>query len=185
MSELRPEVGAELESRGRTLTESDLHREGFSDEIIAAVKLVTHDKDEQYADYVVRCEGNPIARQVKLADLEDNGRLDRTLLRPATLERDLRRIHRYNLSYKFLTGQISEQDYRAAARELGDRYRLAFDFRHHRVRRRADARGQEIGDVKHDKSEDDERKAPLQPTLVAPHAVEHGHVSRPFRKRKS
>jgi hypothetical protein len=97
-----------------SLTEADLRREGFSDEIIAAVKVVTHDKDEPYADYVVRCASNPIARQVKLADLEDNGRLDRTLLRPATLERDFRRIHRYNLSYKFLTGQISEQDYRAA-----------------------------------------------------------------------
>jgi hypothetical protein len=96
------------------LTEADLRREGFSDEVITAVGLVTHDKQEPYADYVVRCAGHPAARAVKLADLEDNGRLDRALLRPATLERDLRRIHRYNLSYKFLTGAIGENDYREA-----------------------------------------------------------------------
>src|SRR6266404_3005039 len=52
------------------LTEADLRREGFSEEIIAAVKLVTHDKKEPYVDYVVRCAGHPIARAVKLADLE-------------------------------------------------------------------------------------------------------------------
>ena len=57
------------------LTEADLLREGFSEEIIAAVKLVTHDKKEPYADYVARCAGHPVARAVKLADLEDNCRL--------------------------------------------------------------------------------------------------------------
>jgi (p)ppGpp synthase/HD superfamily hydrolase len=96
------------------LTEDDLRREGFSDAVIAGVKAVTHRKDQSYADYVVACASLDVARQVKLADLEDNARLDRALLRAASLPRDLARLHRYHLSYKFLTGQMSEVDYRAA-----------------------------------------------------------------------
>jgi hypothetical protein len=97
-----------------SLTEEDLRREGFSEDVLAALQLVTHDSRDTYADYVVRCAGNPIAKQVKLADLEDNTRLDRALVRPASLERDLKRLHRYNLSYKFLTGAIKEDEYRQA-----------------------------------------------------------------------
>jgi (p)ppGpp synthase/HD superfamily hydrolase len=97
-----------------SLTEDDLRRAGFDQTIIDAVLCVTHDKAEPYADYVVRCAANPIARQVKMADLEDNSRLDRALLRAETVGRDLRRIHRYQLSYKFLAGGLSEKDYREA-----------------------------------------------------------------------
>jgi hypothetical protein len=94
------------------LTEQDLRTAEFSEFIIEGVKLVTHDKKEPYADFVARCAAHPLARAVKLADLEDNSRFDRTLLRPATLRRDLKRMARYQLSYKFLTGQIDEQQYR-------------------------------------------------------------------------
>jgi hypothetical protein len=93
-------------------TLDDLRAAGFTDEVLDALRLVTHDKAEPYADYVVRCMANPIARAVKLADLEDNSRLDRTLLRPQSVARDLARIHRYVLSYKYLTGVLSEAEYR-------------------------------------------------------------------------
>lgn len=96
------------------LTEDDLRREGFSDEVVAAVCLVTHRKHEPYADYVVRCAGNPLARQVKLSDLEDNTRLDRALMRPEQLQRDLSRMGRYLLSYQFLIGSLNETEYRQA-----------------------------------------------------------------------
>src|SRR5215213_5352841 len=36
------------------LTEDDLRREGFSEEVIAAVKAVTRGKRERYSEYVVR-----------------------------------------------------------------------------------------------------------------------------------
>ena len=42
-------------------------------------------------------------------------------------------------------------------------------------RRRADARSEEIWNVEHHEGEDDERKAPFQPALMAPHPVEHRH----------
>jgi guanosine-3',5'-bis(diphosphate) 3'-pyrophosphohydrolase len=97
-----------------SLTEKDLREAGFSAAVIAAVQTVTRHKGQSYADYVVGCSRSEVARQVKLADLEDNARLDRMLLRASRLQDDLKRIHRYTLSYQFLTGQMSEADYRAA-----------------------------------------------------------------------
>src|SRR5262249_43426113 len=83
-------------------TLDDLRREGFSERILTAVALVTHRKEDSYADYVVGCKGDPIALQVKLADLTDNSRPDRCLLRADRVARDLARIHRYMLTYKYL-----------------------------------------------------------------------------------
>lgn len=77
------------------------------------MERVTHSKGEPYADYVVECRSDDIARRVKLADLADNTRLDRTILRPDQIDRDLARVRRYLLSYKFLTDQITEDEYRA------------------------------------------------------------------------
>jgi hypothetical protein len=59
-----------------SVTADDLRKAGFSEKLVAAVLCVMHRKDDSYADYVVRCKGNEIARQVKLADLKDNSRLD-------------------------------------------------------------------------------------------------------------
>jgi hypothetical protein len=100
-----------------SVTADDLRQAGFGEKLVAAVLCVTHRKDEPYADYVVRCQGNDVARRVKLADLEDNSRLSRTILRPQRLQGDLARIRRYVLSYKFLTDQISEGQYRALMEE--------------------------------------------------------------------
>ena len=60
----------------------------------------------------MRCKGNEIARRVKLADLEDNSRLDRTILRPQRFGDDVARLRKYVLSYKFLTDQVTETQYR-------------------------------------------------------------------------
>ncbi len=91
----------------------DLSREGFSEDILNAVDILTHRRNEPYADYVVGCKSNPLARQVKLADLADNSRLDRCILRVERIAMDLARIHRYLLSYKFLTDRLGESDYRS------------------------------------------------------------------------
>jgi (p)ppGpp synthase/HD superfamily hydrolase len=95
------------------VTLDDLRREGFGEAVLAAVDRVTHRRDEPYADYVVRCKGDPVARRVKLADLADNARPDRCILRPDRAARDLARVSRYMLSYKFLTDRLGEGDYRA------------------------------------------------------------------------
>jgi (p)ppGpp synthase/HD superfamily hydrolase len=103
-----------------SVTLDDLRREGFSEAVLAAVECVTHRREQPYADYVVRCKNNPTAKQVKLADLADNSRLDRCILRPARIERDLARLHRYVLSYKFLIDRLSEADYRSLMQSYGE-----------------------------------------------------------------
>jgi len=102
-----------------SVTADELRQAGFSDQVVAAVLCVTHRKDEPYADYVVRCKSNEVARQVKLADLEDNWRLDRTILRPQRFNADVARLRKYALSYKFLTDQLTEEEYRALMEEGG------------------------------------------------------------------
>ncbi len=44
----------------------------FPPEVVTAVGLLTHDPQEDYFDYVRRIRENPIAMQVKLADLNHN-----------------------------------------------------------------------------------------------------------------
>ena len=101
-----------------TVTFDDLEQEGFSSEILAAVRCVTHAEGVPYAEYVVRCRDNAIARQVKLSDLADNTRLSRTIVRPKALGRDTARFAKYLLSHSFLTGQITEEQYRASMPEV-------------------------------------------------------------------
>jgi (p)ppGpp synthase/HD superfamily hydrolase len=97
-----------------SVTAEDLRREGFDESVLAALECVTHRKGEPYADYVVRCKSDEMGRRVKLADLEDNARLSRALLRPDRIEPDVARLRQYLLAYKFLTDRLSENQYRAA-----------------------------------------------------------------------
>lgn len=55
----------------------DLINEGFNDSIINALKLLTHNDDTPYLEYVARIKDNPLARKVKLADLRHNSDLTR------------------------------------------------------------------------------------------------------------
>lgn len=41
----------------------------FSQEVIEALKLLTHEKDTDHFEYVSKIKDNPIAQKVKLADL--------------------------------------------------------------------------------------------------------------------
>ncbi len=86
--------------------------------MIDALTLVTHQKDQPYSQYVIACKQNEIARQVKLSDLRDNGNLDRLLLRPEKFDGDSARMHRYVLSYRFLTEKITEDEYRRLMESL-------------------------------------------------------------------
>lgn len=55
-------------------TEEDLINLGVSDEIITALKLLTHKKPMSYSDYVknIAESGNKLAMLVKLSDLSNN-----------------------------------------------------------------------------------------------------------------
>lgn len=58
-------------------TLEDLSRMGFSNTVITALSLLTHDDTTEYMDYVRAIKNNPIAKAVKLADLRHNSDLTR------------------------------------------------------------------------------------------------------------
>ena len=47
-------------------TFADLEQMGFSETVIAALRLLTHDENVPYMDYVAQIKPNPIAKAVKL-----------------------------------------------------------------------------------------------------------------------
>ena len=58
-------------------TLEDLEKLGLSQQVIQAVALLTHDEEVPYLDYVAKIKDNPIAKAVKLADIEHNSDLTR------------------------------------------------------------------------------------------------------------
>ena len=60
-----------------SVTFEELIKEGFNETIINALKLLTHNDDTPYMEYVARIKENPLARKVKIADLYHNSDLTR------------------------------------------------------------------------------------------------------------
>ena len=58
-------------------TQEDLRRMGFPENVLEALALLTHDEAMPYMEYVALIAQNPLARQVKLADLRHNSDLSR------------------------------------------------------------------------------------------------------------
>lgn len=61
-----------IEDHGDRFSFQSLKDDGFNDEIIDALKLLTHKKGVDYMEYVKDIADNPIARKVKMADLRHN-----------------------------------------------------------------------------------------------------------------
>mgnify|MGYP001415505841 FL=1 len=101
------------------ITLDDIRAEGFSENIVEALGLVTHEDDQSYLEYVVGCRKNEIARQVKLSDLQDNSNPSRLLLRPEKFTDDIARMQRYLLSTRFLTDEMDEEEYRQLMAQSG------------------------------------------------------------------
>jgi (p)ppGpp synthase/HD superfamily hydrolase len=59
------------------ITFEDLINEGFNNNVIEALKLLTHADDTPYMEYVMQIKTNSLARKVKLADLKHNSDLSR------------------------------------------------------------------------------------------------------------
>lgn len=59
------------------ITFDELEKQGFGGEIISVLKLLTHDDEVDYMDYVRRIKENKTAVKVKLADLKHNSDLSR------------------------------------------------------------------------------------------------------------
>ncbi len=78
-----------------------LHLEGFSKEVIEALRCVTKtSEDEDYEMFINRVKANPLAIKVKLNDLKDNLDIKRM---PEVTVSDLIRLNKYLKAYKELS----------------------------------------------------------------------------------
>ncbi|WP_277283744.1 HD domain-containing protein [Sneathia sanguinegens] len=82
------------------ITEQDLLNYGFSNKIVKAVKLLTHNKNVPYMDYIAKIKDNELARKVKIADLTHNSDLSR--LKEIT-EKDKKRYEKYQKALLYLS----------------------------------------------------------------------------------
>lgn len=81
------------------ITFEQLEKE-FSDKVIQALKLLTHDDSAPYMDYIRKIKDNPIAKNVKLADLHHNSDVTRL---DEMSEKDKLRNIKYNEAMRILT----------------------------------------------------------------------------------
>lgn len=83
------------------VTRESLEHEGFSKEILDALQCVTKiSDDEDYDAFIDRIVPNPIARAVKLRDLEDNMDLRRL---PDPEAKDFKRLKKYIKAHRRLS----------------------------------------------------------------------------------
>ncbi len=76
-----------------------LENEGFSEEIIKALKCVTKQPNEEYTHFIERIKANPLATKVKLNDLKDNMNIARLT---HITEEDRERLNKYLKAYHSL-----------------------------------------------------------------------------------
>ena len=81
------------------MTFEKLEELGFGGEIIDALRIMTHDDDVPYMDYVREIKKNPVAAAVKRADLMHNSDLSRL---DVVTERDLQRVEKYKQAMDLL-----------------------------------------------------------------------------------
>lgn len=86
-----------VEDTGRTF--DDLKKLGYTPQVLAALDCVTKREGEGYEQFVERAAVNPVARRVKLADLEDNMDLRRL---PSIGQKDWERMAKYLRAWRRL-----------------------------------------------------------------------------------
>ena len=85
------------------LTLEDLKKEGFNDNVLSALSLMTHTDDMDYYDYVARLSLNPISATVKISDLNHNSDISRlTNVDDAAIQR----LEKYKVCIEFLKSQL-------------------------------------------------------------------------------
>jgi len=80
------------------VTLEQLRAEGFPAAVVEAVEALTKREGEEYEAFIRRVAPNPIAREVKLADLKDNSDLSR-IAEPTEKDRVRIEKHRRAIAY--------------------------------------------------------------------------------------
>jgi (p)ppGpp synthase/HD superfamily hydrolase len=77
-----------------------LQKEGFSQEVRNILLKLTHFPNEEYMDYIKQLANNPIAKAIKMADLEHNSKLTRI---KDVRKKDFDRMEKYVIAFKYLS----------------------------------------------------------------------------------
>lgn len=77
----------------------DLSKEGFNQNVMYALSLLTHNPDISYDDYIKAIALDPIAKAVKLRDLEHNSKITRL---KGLRKKDFDRLEKYHRAYTYL-----------------------------------------------------------------------------------
>jgi hypothetical protein len=77
-----------------------LEKEGFSFGVRYILSLLTHEPLMDYMDYIRKLSEEPIARAIKMADLEHNSKLTRI---KDVRKKDFDRMEKYILAFKYLS----------------------------------------------------------------------------------
>ena len=81
---------------------------GFSDSVMEALALLTHDKSEPYLEYVSRVRENELARKVKILDMRHNMDMTRLAGLP---EADRQRLEsKYRKAWLLLTDDSADTE---------------------------------------------------------------------------
>ncbi|MBR3310536.1 MAG: GTP pyrophosphokinase [Solobacterium sp.] len=89
------------------VTLEDLKRQGFSENVIAAVDAMTRREDETYMEFIKRLSVNEIARHVKIQDIRNNMDLTRI---PEPTKKDWDRMEVYMQALTYLEEKESLAD---------------------------------------------------------------------------
>ena len=82
------------------ITFQDLLDFGFIEEIVDVLKLLTHNDNDEYMEYIRRIKTNTIAIKVKLADLRHNSDLTRL---DVVDDKAIKRVEKYENAIRILT----------------------------------------------------------------------------------
>lgn len=91
------------------ITIEDLREYGFPEKVLDALELLTHQKDESYLEYINRIKDNPVAKAVKLADLEHNMDMSR-IEHPSAI--DFERLKKYRWAVVLLNDWSTIQSFK-------------------------------------------------------------------------
>lgn len=96
-----------IEDSNGAVTIESLRAEGFSERVLSALKLLTHDPAMPYDEYVRLIATNRDAIRSKLEDLRDNSDLTRM---KGLREKDFERMKKYQKAFFFLRKALESMD---------------------------------------------------------------------------
>ena len=83
-----------------SVSAEELLQAGLPETVVTAVQVLTKKKEQDYQTYLETVKKNPLARVVKLADLEHNSDLSRL---SSITEKDRERLKKYKKAIDFLS----------------------------------------------------------------------------------